>query len=488
MRISTEMDVNAGLLSEAFSDCGDLVSGRFDCRPDVRVFLAYIDNMVDRQTLERQVLAPIQSAFQKSSGVINGQDVMAAVMAAVQTVEAQQETELDKIYDAVLSGDTAMFIDGADTALIIASKGFKSRGVPETATEVTVMGSREAFSEVFRTNSALIRRRIRDTNLKVRQFKVGKRSRTDVALVYMADLVRPGILAETVRRVEGIDMDAVNDAGTLEQLIETHWRSPFPQTESTERPDKAAAAILEGRIAILVDNSPFALIVPATLNTLYQSSDDYFQRFGIMSLTRIVRYIAGFLAVALPGFYIATAVYHPAMLPSLLLLKMAAARENVPFPAVAEILIMEAAFELLREAGTRMPKAIGGTLGIVGGLIVGQAAVEAGIVSPIVVVVVALTAIASFSIPNSTIVSGYRIVKYLVIALSAVFGLLGFWSALFMILSHLAALESFGIPYLFPFVSGSVNHDTDIKDSIIRAPSFALRKKPIFARQKTNNP
>jgi spore germination protein len=201
-----------------------------------------------------------------------------------------------------------------------------------------------------------------------------------------------------------------------------------------------------------------------------------------MSFTRLLRFAAAVLSCCLPGFYLAASLYHPQMLPPMLMLKMAAARQNVPFPAVIEILIMETAFELLREAGIRMPKAIGGTFGIVGGLIVGQAAVEAGIVSPIVVVVVALTAISSFAIPGQALVTGFRLVKFLVIILSGLLGLLGFWSAVLLTLTHLASLTSFGIPYLFPFVSGEVNQGTDYKDSVLRAPLSRMKRRPVFAR------
>jgi spore germination protein len=334
----------------------------------------------------------------------------------------------------------------------------------------------------MRINTVLIRRRIRDTRLKVKQMRVGRRSATDIALLYMSDVIRPNVLSETEERISEIDIDAVLDSGMLEQLIEGDWRSVFPQCETTERPDKAAAAILEGRLAVIVDNSPIALIVPATFNTLCQSPEDYYQRTWIMSFTRILRFAAVILSACLPGFYLAAAIYHPQMLPPMLMLKMAAARQNVPFPAVVEILMMEIAFELLREAGIRMPKAIGGTFGIVGGLIVGQAAVEAGIVSPIVVVVVALTAISSFAIPGQSLVTGLRLVKFLFIILSASLGLLGFWAAALLTLVHLASLNSFGIPYLFPFVSGEVNQGSDYKDSIFRVPLFKMRRRPIFAR------
>jgi len=351
----------------------------------------------------------------------------------------------------ILAGETILFVDGYDKAIVIASRGFPNRGIGDATTEVVVHGSREAFNEVVRFNTALIRRRIRDPNLKCKQSRIGRRSETDIALMYITDLVRPEILAEVERRLETIKVDAIFDSGYVEQHIEDSWRSPFPQVQMTERPDKAAASILEGRIVILVDNSPFGLIVPVTLNSFFQASEDYYDRWHISSFVRVIRYIAAFFAVALPGFYLAAAVYHPSMIPLLLTLKFAEARAPVPFPAVIEILLMDIAFELLREAGIRLPRAAGGALGIVGGLIIGQAAVEAGLVSPIVVIVVALAGVSNFAIPNVSLVAGFRLSKYLVLLLSAAFGLLGFLAGMLLILIHLASLKSFGIPYLFPY-------------------------------------
>ncbi|MCL2699522.1 MAG: spore germination protein, partial [Defluviitaleaceae bacterium] len=263
-----------------------------------------------------------------------------------------------------------------------------------------------------------------------------------------------------------------------------NWRSVFPQAQLSERPDKVSASILEGRIAIIVDGSPFVMVVPVTFGTFFQSSEDYYERWQIMSFVRTLRYIAGIMAVALPGLYIALAVYHPSMLPTLFALKIAGARQSVPFPALVEILIMEAAFELLREAGIRLPAPIGSTIGIVGGLIIGQAAVEAGLVSPIVVIVVAITGIAGFAIPHVSMVSGFRLMKYVTLFASAALGLFGFWLAAFLILIHLVSLRSVGFPYMFPFASGEVNNYGDFKDTLFRLPAFMMKKRPIFANSK----
>ncbi len=266
----------------------------------------------------------------------------------------------------------------------------------------------------------------------------------------------------------------------VEQYIEDSTFSPFPTIQLTERPDKASSALLEGRICILVDNSPFVLLIPSTLNVFFQSSEDYYQRFEIMSFVRTLRFVAGILTLTLEGLYICISLYHPSMISLDLILKMSEARKNVPFPAVIEILLMDLAFELLREGGIRLPSPVGGTIGIVGGLIIGQSAVEASLVSPIVVIVVALSSVCSFLIPNDSLVSSFRLFKFLIIIASAFLGFYGFSLMLIFLSIHLCSLESFGIPYLYPFVSGEINHYTDFKDTIFRLPLSKMTKRPIF--------
>ena len=300
--------------------------------------------------------------------------------------------------------------------------------------------------------------------------------------MYMEDLVRPEILSQVEKQLDNMDLDALLDSGYAEQLLEKRQYSPFPQLQMTERPDKTASALLEGRVALLVDNTPYAILLPATLNTFFQAAEDYYDRWEIMSLIRGIRYAAAFVAVALPGLYIAFAVYHPQLMPTALALKVASTRGAIPFSVIGEVLIMELAFELLREAGIRLPSPVSSTIGIVGGIIIGSAAVEAGIVSPVVVIVAALTGICTFVIPNVSIVSGLRLSKYLVIGMAAVFGIFGVWAALLLLLAHLASLTSYGIPYLYPFCSSSVNDDRDWEDSIFRLPLSKMKRRPIFTK------
>ena len=365
--------------------------------------------------------------------------------------------------------------------LKIGSKGYPARSVDNTDTEKVLRGSNEGFTESVKTNTALIRKRIRSTDMKVEELTAGVRSNTRLVLVYMKELVYPEVLEQIRRGIDQFVIDGVLDSGIIEQLTEEDWVSPFPQFQTTQRPDRAALAVLEGRIVLLCDNSPVALILPTDLNSFLKTSDDYYNRFGVATFARILRYMAAFFAMTLPGLYLAVTNFHTQILPTPLLLSFWEARIGVPFPAALEVILMEISFELLREAGVRLPGAMGNTIGIVGGLIIGQAAVDANLVSPIVVIVVAFTALCSFSIPNEEFAFSFRILKFYVIVLSAWLGFFGFLIALLTVFIHLSRLESFGIPYLMPFVGADVNDYHDERDSIWRAPLKKMVRRPIYA-------
>lgn len=480
MQISKDLKKNTAAIKEAFRDCGDIIMREFRIRGgEGTLFMIYTDNIVDGDAIQDFIMTNVMARceMQGTKGLL--QSLMDEV---ISIGEMSKITTLQQVYDAVLLGDTAILMDGNDFALQASTKGFPSRGVNKAETEVVVQGPKDAFTELMSVNVVLTRRRIRDTKLKLKRKKVGRRSRTDVALMYMEDLVRPETLKKVEQQLDNMDLDHLPDSGYAEQLLEKRQYSPFPQLQMTERPDKTASSLLEGRVAILVDNTPYAILLPATLNTFFQAAEDYYDRWEIMSFIRLIRYGAAFLAVTLPGLYIAFSVYHPQLMPTALALKVAATRAAIPFSVIGEVLIMELAFELLREAGIRLPSPVSSTIGIVGGIIIGSAAVEAGLVSPAVVIVSALTGICSFVIPNVSIVSGLRISKYLVILLASVFGIFGVWAALLMLLAHLASLTSYGIPYLYPFCSSSVNDDMDWEDSIFRLPLSKMKRRPIFTR------
>ncbi len=486
--ISLSLDENISNFEYLFQDCGDLVKRKFPIgvNKNIWAYIAYIDVMIDRRVIEESILEQlIVQVRDVPKSIENTEENIFEFIknGGIATADVKEIEKMDDVALAVLSGDTVLFIDGYDKVLLISTKGWPSRGITEPDTEAVVKGSKEGFTEVFRFNTVLIRRRIRDTKLKIKQLQVGLRSRTDIGLVYLEDVAKPAIVSEITERLNDFVVDGVIDSGMLEQLMEKDWHSPFPKIQTTQRPDKAASAILEGRVVIIVDNSPFVLLLPTTLNAFFQASEDYTQRWMIMSFFRVVRYMAAFVAIALPGLYIALTTFHPSMIPTSLIYSFAASRQGVPFPAVIEVIIMELAFELLREAGVRLPGPIGNTIGIVGGLIIGQAVVEANLVSPIIVIIVAVTAISSFAIPNYSLTTAFILMKFVIIALSATLGLYGFWVGILAQLIHLVSLKSFGVPYLSPFVSGEINEYSDLKDSILRFPTFLLKKRPVFSKE-----
>lgn len=395
-------------------------------------------------------------------------------------------TYFDTIEDALggmFAGDVLILVDGFEKAIKIPDKGYPGMGVKEPQSEKVIRGSNEGFADSIKINTALIRKRLRTPKLKVREVRLGTRSNTNVDIVYMEDLVYPKLVGEVEKRLGRYEIDGVMDSGIIEQLSEEKWYSPFPQFQTTQRPDRAAMAILEGRIVVFSDNSPVGLILPTDYNSFIQTSDDYYNRWEIASFGRILRFLASFFALTFPGIYLAVTNFHTQILPTPLLLSFAAARQGVPFPAMVEVLLMEIAFELLREAGVRLPGAMGNTIGIVGGLIIGQAAVEANIVSPIVVIVVAFTALCSFAIPNEEFASAFRVLKFGFILLCSWLGFYGFLFGLLLVLIHLSHLKSFGIPYLMPFVGADLTGYEDQRDFVIRQPLFKITRRPVFARR-----
>lgn len=384
---------------------------------------------------------------------------------------------------SLLAGNAIAFVDGFSYAIKLPDKGYPGMDVFESDSEKVVRGSKESFNDSIKINTALIRKRLASSKLNVREMTIGKRSHSLVNLVYERDLVKPGLVEKIEKRLDAYEIDGIWDSGMLEQLAEEKWYSPFPQFQTTRRPDRAAQAILEGRVILLVNNSPIGLILPTDVNSFLKTSDDYYNRFAIATFARILRYVAAFFAMTLPGLYLALTNFHTQVLPTALLLSFWEARQGMPFPTVVEVLLMEISFELLREAGVRLPGAMGNTIGIVGGLIIGQSAVEASLVSPIVVILVAFTALCSFAIPNEEFAFSFRLLKFFFIVMCAWVGYYGFLIGVLVVLVHLTKLKSFGFPYLTPFVGAELNDDEDQKDAIVRFPLRMLWSRPIFARR-----
>lgn len=480
MKISNNIDDNIREFKRVYSDCSDIKmqemyvgkNGKLKC------FLAYIE-----VTLPGGKLA--DSAFSKLSDflmTIDEENVKSTIENDKACIsELALKYTMEESVQIMLTGDAVMFVDGCGFAIKIPGSGYPAMSVQETDSEKVIRGSNEGFSDSIKTNTALIRRRLRSTGLKCREINKGVRSHTNVDLLFVKDLVKPGLVSRIQHLFLQFEIDQIADSGVLEQFAEKKWYSPFPQIQTTKRPDVAVMALLEGRVVVLSDNSPVAIILPATMSNFLKTADDYYNRTIAASFARLIRYVAAFMSMTLPGLYLAVTNFHTQILPTSLLMSFYEARLGCPFPQVIEVLMMELAFELLREAGIRLPGAMGNTIGIVGGLIIGQAAVDANLVSPIVVILVAFTALCSFAIPSEEFAFSFRILKFAVIIMSAWLGYFGFLITIYWVLLHLTKLRSFGYPYMMPFVGAELNGYEDEKDSIIRFPLRKLKKRAIFA-------
>lgn len=475
---------NIETIEKLFANCYDIIIRKIEVGDINRVKMAaiYIDGLADKDHISKFTIGYLFAEEELKKFTLKGfQNSLLEIVSkeVIANTEVKEEYKMEKIVNAILSGDTVLLIDNIDRCLIIGSRGWPSRSIGEPETETVIRGPREGFTEVLKVNTTLVRRRIKDTNLKIEVKQIGRRSKTDVAILYMDDIVNKAILIELKERLNKINIDSIADSSVLESFIEDNFLSPFPQIESTERPDAVAASLYSGRIAIIVDNSPFALLLPATFGTLLQSSEDHYSRWAEVSFIRLLRLIAVALTVLSPSLYVAITAYHPGLLPTVLTYYLAASRINVPFPAVVEAALMELTLELLRESGTRISGPIGTTVGIVGGLIIGQAAVEAGIVSPLMIIIVAVTTLSSFSIPNYDFGVGFRLWRFILIACASILGLYGIMLGIIVLITHLIRLNSFGVPYTSPY-SGLDIDGGALRDTLIKAPAQYLRKRPAF--------
>ena len=480
-KVSVNLRENEKYLRSRLENCSDILIRpmRLGDKHKVDCLMVYIEVAVSNMMLDDSALGKMINHFWE----ISPEDIQEFVRHnSLGIADVKKLENLDESIDAMLAGNAVFFIDGYDKAMKISSKGYPSTGVMEAESEKVLRGSREGFSDSVKSNSALVRKRLRDTRLKVEEYKIGVRSHTLTQVLYMDDLVHEGLLEEVKERLEEFQIDGILDSGMLEQLTEDVWYSPFPQYQTTERPDRAVQEILKGKVVILCDNSPEALILPGNFSSFMESSEDWYHRFEMASFLRILRYLAVIMATVLPGLYLAVIRFHTQILPSALILSFAEAREGVPFSSVVELIFLELAFELIREAGVRVPGSLGNAIGIVGGLVIGQAAVEANLVSPIVVMIVALTALGSMTVPNEEFAAAFRLVKYGFLILGGYLGIYGIVLGVYLVIGHLAGLISFGMPYLVPFIKKEQKGSRG--EGILRVPLRKRVLRPLYAREE----
>lgn len=478
--VPASLGAAVSVLKELFAECADVVFRGFLVGGKRPALLLHIDGMVEEQRIELSLLEPLIRWGSPAKVPEAGADVAGWLQAVGVTItQAESLQTMAQVVDAVLGGDTVLVVDGVNQAVKLSSRGWKQRAVEEPMAESSIRGPREGFVESLRTNTMLVRRRVKSPHLKIERLVLGRRTRTIVDIVYVKDLASPGLVAEVRSRLKRIDIDGIIDTGMIEELIEDQPTSVFPQVANTERPDRVAGALLEGQVVIMADGSPFALSVPVTFWSLMQAGEDYYERFWIGTALRWLRYLLALLALVGPSLFIAITTFHQEMLPTNLLLSIAAARENVPFPALVETFLMEVFFEALREAGVRLPRTVGQAVSIVGALVIGQAAVQAGLVSAPVVIIVAATGIASFTFPRFSLGIAVRMLRFPMMLLAGSLGLFGIMVGLIAVLVHLCALRSFGVPYLQPLAPLTWS---ELKDVLIRAPQWLMGHRPAAGR------
>ncbi len=469
---------NIALLKNLFGNSFDIVIREFSFGLNGRFHsgLVYIRGLTDTKVLNENVIEPLMYGIRnvysdKAGPEVQNIDSMTKTLISASDVKTAEHVD-DVVHD-LLSGNTVLFVDGQSTVLVICAKGWEKRSVERPENDNTVRGPREGFGETLLVNTSLLRRKIKSHQLLLEKMTIGKQTKTDICIAYLKDIANPKVLEEVRKRLERINTDAILESGYIEQFIEDAPFSVFATISNTEKPDVAAAKILEGRVAILVDGTPFVLTAPALFIESFQSAEDYYFRPYFICMLRLIRYLCYLFAVFLPSIYVALASFHQQLIPTRLLFTMAAAHEGVPFPSMIEAGLMIVAFEILREAGVRIPSPVGQAVSIVGALVLGETTVSAGFVGAPMVIIVSLTAVSSFAVPSQR--DSISVLRLIFLFFASILGAYGIVMGLLGLLVHLSTLRSFGTPYFSPFAPLV---PSDLKDSVIRVPLWKMIMRP----------
>lgn len=486
---NTKAMKNIESIPESLSETNEKLKDIFSCSSDfvirkiaigneknVSILIAYIDGLVNKQLINSDIIKPLmtetaQGVFEKKLQTSNLLNILKESI--LSSSDISEIDDFMKSIDTILSGDTCIYIDGVSCAIGISLRGWDKRGVEEPPSEAVVRGPREGFTETLRTNTALLRRKIRNANLIFETIRVGEQTNTDVCISYIKGIANVELIKSVKDRIKNIKTDAILESCYIEEFIEEEPLCIFPTVGNSEKPDVIAAKILEGRIAILCDGTPFVLTVPYLFIEALQSSEDYYSRAIYSVFTRFLRLLAFFITTMLPALYIALVCFHQDIIPEKLLLTMSTSREGIPFSAFIESLTMVITFEIIREAGVRMPRPIGQAVSIVGALVIGDAAVNAGLVSAPMVIVIAITAITSFIV--SKISSALLLIRLISMVAANILGILGIVFVSTILLIHMSSIKSFGVPYLSPITPLS---GMDLKDTFVRFPLWAMLTRP----------
>lgn len=505
--IFPSIDVNLEYIKVKFNSLinSDIKIREFDLTARNKVykaFIVFIDGMSDSKSINRFILHPLMlksraNTFNKSEEVVSHAVANNITVKKVKKFnlvdyiyscliplnDTKKANKFEEAINAVNNGDCALFIDTIDTCFISDVKGFETRNIDKPTNEIVIRGSQEAFIENIRTNTSMLRRMVNNENLVIETTSVGTVSKTQCAICYIKDIANNDLVSEVKYRVNNLDIDYIVSSGQLEGLIKEHSTSTLPESLSTERPDTASSALLDGKVVVIVNGSPTCLVMPCTFFDLLESPEDKNLNSKFGNFLKIIRLIACLISILLPGLYIAITKFHEELIPSELLFSIISSRQAVPISIELEIIFMEIAFELIHEAGIRVPSPIGSTMSIVGALVLGDAAVKANVVSPISIIIVAITGLASFAAPSYSLEFHFRILRFVFIFLGSLFGFLGIALGIFMYLAILASYNSFGVPYLSPYVPVT-NVDNN---GFFLAPIWKREKRPDALNTKRRN-
>ncbi|MBS4205465.1 spore germination protein [Lederbergia citrea] len=458
---------------EQLNLCSDVVYHTFVAGPNQHCALIFLQGMIDQKTIQEEVLNNILSLDKSESSKQFCNKIFTLKQFSVTNLNVL--TTIQKGLQAILDGHVLLLVNGDHRMIEFPFSSFEKRAIEDAPNETVIRGPREAFIEDLGVNLTLLRRNLKTKKFKTELMEIGAETKTKIIIAYLHGVCEQQLVDEVKMRISQIKIDGVLGSNYIEEYIQDNPYSPFPQIQYTERPDTVSSSLLEGRVAIIVDGTPIVLLAPTTLFSLLQSPEDYFQRFIAGTWIRWIRYLFAFISLLLPSFYIAITTFHPELIPPDLLITIAASREVVPFPAFIEAFIIEVAFEALREAAVRVPKIIGQAVSIIGALIIGTAAVEAGIVSSLMVIIVAVTGISSFLIPQYDLGLAFRLLRFPIMFLAGGFGIFGIVCGMIFLYLHLINLQSFGTPYLSPVAPLDAKK---LRDILVRAPWPILKQKP----------
>lgn len=441
--------------------------------------LIYVSGLVDDSMINNNILSPLMIEMQKlQSRVFDAPSIVREVLVTAQIAVSRNA---HTVHNQILSGNTALLLPSSEDILLVNTKTWEGRSIEKPELETSIRGSHEAFTESIGINTALVRRRIKSTDLVIERMVIGRQTNTDVCILYLKNIANDKIVSEVKNRLGRISIDGVLESGYLEAFIEDAPFSPFPTVANTERPDTVAARLLEGRVAIITDGTPMALTVPHLFVETMMITEDYYSRPFYTAVIRFIRLAALLITLILPALYVAIINFHPELLPTRLAISFIIAFEGIPLPAIIEVFMMGLLFEIIREAGIRMPRAVGQAISIVGALIIGEAAIRAGLVGAPIVIITALTALSSFIVTPA--LDAVTLLRIPFLLAGGVMGLPGIISFLIFVIIHMASIRSFGVPYLSPIAPFAKE---DWKDVLIRVPWWAMKNRPRMLFPKQN--